>query len=336
MTAIRTVFTVAAALAVAAGISTTTATAAPHAQQPHSAGSLVSAPYFMPLDNQAQSISDITANSGTKDLVLAFVLAPDGGGCTPTWDGNAAQPVSGDSAVAADVDAVRAAGGDVAVSFGGYNGTELAAACGDAGSLAAAYQAVISKYALKYIDFDIEGDDLGDTATENERFQAISTLEQDNPGLTVSLTLPATTVGLSDLDKDEINLAKTDGTRIDLYTMMDFDYGGNGSAADVEGVAEDFHSQLVSLTGDDDATAYAHSGLILMNGHTDQPSELYTVDTFTGLESYAAQHHIGRLSYWALNRDRACTGTTGWVEGYCSSVDQQPYDFTKILGQYNG
>jgi chitinase len=331
----RTALTLTAGLALGvAGLAA--APAAQAAAQPHSAGNLVSAPYFMPLDDTPQSISDITANSGAKDLIMSFVLAPDSGGCTPTWDGNAAQPVSSDTTVLADVQAVRAAGGDVGVSFGGYNGTELAAACGDASSLAAAYQSVITKYSLKYVDFDIEGDDLGNDDAETMRFQAINTLKAEDPGLVVSLTLPATTVGLSGLDTDEINLAEQAGADIDLYTMMDFDYGGTGTAADVQNVAEDFHQQLVSLTGDDDATAYAHSGLILMNGHTDQPSELYTVDTFSSLVAYAQSHHLGRLSYWALNRDRACTGNVGWVEGYCSSVDQQPYDFTKILGQYTG
>jgi chitinase len=40
-----------------------------------------------------------------------------------------------------------------------------------------------------------------------------------------------------------------------------------------------------------------------------------------------------RLSFWSLNRDRACTGATGWVDGKCSSVSQQPYDFARIIAR---
>ena len=40
--------------------------------------------YYMPLDNDPQPISAITGGSGLRQRVLAFVLAPNGGGCTPT------------------------------------------------------------------------------------------------------------------------------------------------------------------------------------------------------------------------------------------------------------
>ncbi|MCO6006283.1 cellulose binding domain-containing protein [Actinoallomurus purpureus] len=306
-------------------------------------GGLRAAPYFMPLDNDPQPISAIVSGSGVNSLVLAFVLAPNGGGCTPTWDGDAAQKVSADTAAKAQVDAVRGAGGDVAVSFGGYNGVELGAACSDASSLAQAYQQVIDKYTLTHVDFDIEGDDLGDASGETRRFQAIKILKQNAAAagrrLEVSLTMPVTTVGLSDLDKAEIQRAKDNGADIDLYAVMAFDYGGPAAsmAADVQKVMEAAHGQLVTLRPDlSAATVYARTGLILMNGHTDQPSELFTQDTFRTLLGYAQQHHLGRLSFWSLNRDRQCTGTTGWADGKCSSVTQQPYDFAKIIGQFTG
>ncbi len=311
------------------------------AAAPLAGGGLPAAPYFMPLDNDPQQISDITANSGLKQLIFAFVLAPNGGGCTPTWDGTA--PVSGDTTVKPEIDALRAAGGDAAVSFGGYNGVELGAACGDASSLAAAYQQVIDKYGLTHVDFDIEGDDLGDATGETKRFEAIKILKQNAAGaghsLDVSLTMPVTTIGLSDLDRAEIQRAKDSGADIDLYSVMAFDYGGPAAsmADDVQKVMEDAHAQLVTLRPDlSDGDVYARTGLIMMNGHTDQPSELFTQGTFSALAGYASGHHLGRLSFWSLNRDRVCTGTTGWADGKCSSVDQQPYDFAKVIASFAG
>ena len=298
------------------------------------------APYLMPLDNSPQDLGEVMAQSGAKNFIFAFVLS--GGGCAPAWDGTA--PVASDTRVASMIGAVRQAGGDVGVSFGGFNGTELGLACGDAASLAGAYQAVIDRYGLDYLDFDIEGGAFGDVSSETRRFQAIRTLEQTAASrgrqLTVALTIPVSTVGLTFNGTDEIKAAIGTGVRIDVFNIMDFDYGGSGADqvnADVT-VAEDFHQQLKTLfPGLTDAQAYAESGLTLMNGHTDQPSELFTQATFQSLEGYAGQHGLALLSFWALNRDRQCNPDTGaWVVGNCSSIAQQPYDFTKIILRFAG
>lgn len=294
--------------------------------------------YFMPLDNDPQKISDAISGSGVKDYNLAFVL--DSGGCTPAWDGDAAHPVSSDTTVTGVTDAIRAAGGDPAVSFGGYNGTELGASCGGASGLAAAYQKVIDRYKLDRIDLDYEGDDLdANTAT---RFGAIKILQANAKAagrtLTVSLTVPMTTVGFPGSGQDEIRAAISAGATLDLVNIMAFDYGltsGTDQATSVEQVAQDAHDQLGKLYNWDDATAWSHLGLQLMNGHTDQPSELFTKDTFTALLAYAKSKNVGWFSYWSLNRDRACgPGQHNWADGTCSSVDQQPYDFSKIVAGY--
>jgi hypothetical protein len=292
--------------------------------------------YFMPLDNTPQSVSDIVSNSGEKELLLAFVL--DSGSCTPAWDGDSAHTVASDTTVQADVTAVRAAGGDVSVSFGGYNGTELGATCGSSSALAAAYQKVINKYQLTRIDLDWEGDDLD--ANMAVRWGAIKTLEQNNPSLKVTLTIPMTTVGLPDTGKDEIRQAISTGARIDVVNIMDFDFGltsGTETQA-AETVAGDVNTQLQSLYGWDAATAWAHTSIQLMNGHTDQPSELFTQSTFNDLLAFAQSKHVAQFSYWDVNRDRACDPNTvhNWADGACSSVAQNPYDFTKIITKYTG
>jgi len=303
------------------------------------------APYFKPLDNDPPDVNEVIKATGIKQFVLAFVLAPEKGGCIPTWDGNLTQKVSDDKVVLEKVHAIRAAGGDVSISFGGYNGLELghAQGCNDVNSLANAYQSVIDKYELTNVDYDIEGDDLGDVNGEHLRFKAIKILKDKAKSkgkqLFVSLTLPTTTVGLSELGKAEIKRAVDDGAVMDLYKIMAFDYGGPGAtqAADVKRVMGLVHTQLKQLRPDlkTDDQLYAATGLILMNGHTDQPSELYSLDTFRDLVHYAKQSKYGRVSYWALNRDRPCTGVVGWVNGKCSSLTQKNWEYTKILAEFN-
>ncbi len=292
--------------------------------------------YFMPLDNSPQSVPDIVSGSGENEFLLAFVL--DSGGCNPAWDGDSAHSVGSDPTIQSDVDAIRSAGGTVSVSFGGYNGTELGATCGSSAALAAAYQKVINAYGLTRIDLDWEGDDLD--ANMAVRWGAIKTLEQNNPGLNVTLTIPMTTVGLPDTGKDEIRQAIADGARIDVVNIMDFDFGLlSGTETDAaETVANDVNTQLESLYGWDSATAWSHTSIQLMNGHTDQPSELFTQDTFNALLAFAQSKHVAAFTYWDLNRDRVCDPSVqhAWADGACSSVTQNTWDFTRIVTQYNG
>lgn len=44
-----------------------------------------------------------------------------------------------------------------------------------------------------------------------------------------------------------------------------------------------------------------------MNGHTDQPSEIFTQQTFREILAYAQSKHVGRFQFWSLNRDRQCS-----------------------------
>lgn len=308
---------------------------------PPGSGSFRSPIYFMPLDNNPQNISTAMSASGAKFFNLAFVL--DSGGCTPAWNGDAAHKVSSDTTVLGVVNAVRAGGGDVAVSFGGYNGAELGAGCGSASGLANAYQQVITKYNLSRIDLDYEGDDLN--ANMGVRMGALKIL-QDNAHtagrqLHVTLTVPMTTIGFPDTGKAEIQAGISAGVQFDLVNIMAFDYGLTNASTMVDSVklvAEAAKNQMKTLFGYDDATAFAHLGLQVMNGHTDQPSELFTQSDFSALLTYARSKHFGWLSYWSLNRDRACDPSVphNWADGTCSSVAQAAWDFSKIVAQYTG
>jgi hypothetical protein len=292
--------------------------------------------YWMPLDNDPQSISSIVSGSGETEFNLSFVL--DSGGCTPAWDGSTSQPVSGDTAVLADVNAIRAAGGDVAVTFGGYNGTELGTSCGSASALAAAYQEVVTKYHLTHVDFDYENGALDSNTAI--RFGAIKILEADNPNLKVSLTVPMTTVGFPGTGTDEISQAKADGARLDVVNIMDFDTGltSGTETAQTETIADDAVSQLETIYDWTSAQAWSHLGITLMNGHTDQPSELFAQSDFGNLLAFAQANHPSLFSFWSANRDFECPSgaVEPWAPGTCSEVTQNAYDYTKIVVRYAG
>jgi chitinase len=185
------------------------------------------APYVMPLENNPPNLAAVMAATGQKSFELAFILA--GGGCTPAWDGTA--PVSSDTAVGAVISTIRNAGGDVSISIGGYGGTKLGEVCGTPAATAAAYQQVITKYQLKAVDFDLEEPEYENTTAINNEVGAAKILQANNPGLYVSITTAATTTGTGWFGQNVLTTAKGIGFTPNNYSIMPFDGGFNGSAA---------------------------------------------------------------------------------------------------------
>ena len=185
------------------------------------------APYVMPLDNDPPDLGPVMAATGQKSFMLAFILAPGGGGCSPTWDGTAA--VSADTAAANLIGRIRANGGDVSVSIGGFGGTKLGQVCGTPAATAAAYQQVISKYSLKAIDFDLEEPEYENTTAINNELGAAQILQRNNSGLYVSITTAGTPSGTGFFGQNVLTNAKTLGFTPNNFSIMPFDNGFNRS-----------------------------------------------------------------------------------------------------------
>ena len=180
------------------------------------------APYVMPLSNNPPSLPAVMSATGEKAFMLAFILA-NGSSCSPAWDG--VSPVSSDTAVGNVINGVRSAGGDVSVSIGGYGGTKLGQVCSDASSTAAAYQQVITKYALKAIDLDLEEPEYENLTAVNNELGAAKILQANNPGIYISITVPGTTAGTGYFGQNVLNSSKAIGFTPDNYSIMPFDGG---------------------------------------------------------------------------------------------------------------
>jgi hypothetical protein len=172
------------------------------------------------------------------------------------------------------------------------------------------------------------------------RFGAIHILEQEDPNLQVSLTVPMTTVGFPDTGIDEIEAAIANGATLNVINIMDFDVGltSGTETAQTEAIAQDAVSQLESIYGWTAAQAWSHLGITLMNGHTDQPSELFEQSDFDNILAFAQANGAALYSFWSVNRDFECPAgvVEPWNPGTCSGITQNPYDFTKIIVQYDG
>ncbi|GAU68063.1 hypothetical protein SSP35_06_01480 [Streptomyces sp. NBRC 110611] len=288
------------------------------------------APYVDTSLSPAYDLLDTAGKTGVKDFTLAFITS--GGGCVPKWGGAGELD---DNPVAQQIPGLRKAGGDVRVSFGGANGSELGLACTSADDLAAAYGKVIDRFALTKADFDIEGGALPDTAANTRRAQAIAQLQKKHPGLDVSFTLPVMPEGLT---PDGVNLladAKKNGVKISSVNIMAMDYGASytgdmGTYATQAATAT--HGQIAKALGLSDADAWKAVAVTPMIGVNDVQNEVFTVDDATELVKFAEDKHLAWLSMWSSTRDRPCPGGAGnSAQPTCSSLDQEPLAFTKAF-----
>ena len=279
-------------------------------------------------------LSSSASTDGTKYFNLAFITA--GSTCTPEWGGVTSIT---DPSISSDIANLRAAGGDVRVSFGGEAGTELAESCTSASALAAAYQSVIKQYSLSEIDFDVEGAAIADTASINLRNQAIAILEGEDPGLQVSYTLPVLPSGLTDQGVAVLSNAAADGANIAAVNVMAMDYGSSFSgdmATLAENAATATMQQVQSVwTNLSTAEAYAKIAVTPMIGVNDVSSETFTVADASALASWAQSKGLAWLSMWSATRDSECSGgAQSYASATCSSVEQSAGAFGRGLGAY--
>jgi hypothetical protein len=301
---------------------------------PAPAGTARFAPYVDTGLFPAFDLTGTAAATGVEQFNLAFVVS--GGGCTPKWGG---VEELGANAVARQIGALRKAGGDVRVSFGGANGTELAGACSTVGALTAAYQKVVGAFGLTMVDFDVEGAALPDTAANDRRAKAVAALQKAHPGLKVSFTLPVLPQGLTQDGVDLLANARDNGVGVDAVNVMAMDYG-DWAAPDPAGRMGDFaidaatatQSQIKGVFKLGDAEAWHRVAVTPMIGVNDTSNEIFTVADARKVAAFAAGKGLAWTSMWSATRDKACPGgAKAFADATCSSVVQQPLDFTRAL-----
>jgi hypothetical protein len=291
-------------------------------------GTLSVAPYIDMGSWPTPVLGTVSSASTLRSFTLAFITAA---GCRASWF-NAYDPRA---AWGLDqINALRAAGGDVKISFGGASGIELAQACGTAGALTAEYQAVVSAYGLKYIDFDIEGAAVAEPASISLRSQAMAALQAANPSLKISLTLPALPTGLDANGLNVVRAAQAAGVNLDVVNIMAMDYYQSGDYGDFAvQAAQSTYNQLATLyPGRSSAQLWRMVGVTPMLGQNDD-GHVYDQSDARQLVAFAQANHLGELAFWEVTRDRnACTGALYM----CTNISQQPYEFSRIFAGYTG
>lgn len=285
----------------------------------------VFAPYIDVTLSGVPSMMDIYNATGQKYFTLAFVLESYSNDCQPSW---------GPGFYKSQIDALRAVGGDVIISFGGANGTELAMGCTDEVKLLQAYQKIIDDYDLKWIDFDIEGGAVSDVPSIERRSRVIKQLQDNNPDLVIAFCLPVFPSGLTSTGLYVIQSAVNEGVRIDVVNVMAMDYG-DANAPDPEGkmgqyaidAGQNTHDQMINMGVD------TTIGVTPMIGLNDVTTERFYVNDGAKLVNWANQMPwVSMLSIWSGARDNG--NCPGRVSPVCSGINQSPYDFTNTFTEF--
>ncbi|OAI41987.1 hypothetical protein AYO38_03405 [bacterium SCGC AG-212-C10] len=277
-------------------------------------------------------------------VVLGFIVADSVNVCEPSW-GTYYTLDAASRALDMDrrVVRLRERGGDAIVSFGGAVNNELATVCEDPDKLTAAYQTVIDRYALKVIDFDIEGASLGNEAANARRATVIKRLQEANAGLKVWLTVPVAPHGMTRESIALIDQALATGVEFTGFNVMTMDYGG--SKESTQSMSEASIAALTATWQQLDG-AYVRAGTPLteaqiwsmigatpMIGQNDVAGEVFSLGDADKLMTFARTVALGRISMWSANRDVACGSVVegAGVSNTCSGVSQEPQEFARIF-----
>lgn len=325
----------------AAGLGTVSSGGVAHAAAANPLPAHVFAPYFesyIPGDSPA----DLSEEAGVKYLTMAFLQTEEEGSCTVYWNGDTETPVSS-SVFGDDFDEIRANGGNVIPSFGGYaathNGTEIADSCTSVDKIAEQFKKVITTYDVPRIDLDIEDNSLDNNAGITRRNKAIAQVESwaESTGRSIefSYTLPTTTHGLAQSGLHVLRNAASNDARIDVVNLMTFDYydgAQHDMAEDTKTAAAGLVDQLGNLYPSKSRDQlWSMVGVTEMPGVDDYgPEETFTKEDAGVVLDWAQNKGINTLSFWALQRDNGtCPG--GGASNTCSGIEQPKWFFSEAF-----
>ncbi|WP_369373486.1 ricin-type beta-trefoil lectin domain protein [Promicromonospora sp. Populi] len=284
------------------------------------------APYLYLGWGSPPSATSIMSQTGVRSFTMAFILSS--GGCNPAWDGS--RPLTG-GVDQSTINAIKAAGGQVQISFGGWSGNKLGPNCSTPAAYAAAVQQVINAHGPTVVDFDIENSDEFENYTVQDRIlQGLIIVKQNNPNVRIAVTIGTGQSGLTAAGVRLVNRAAQLSVPIDNYTIMPFNFGSTNIATSTISASEGLRAQLQSSFGWTAAQAYAHMGISGMNGMSDQ-GEVTTTAAWTQIRNYANTNGLTRLAFWSVNRDRQCAGG---LTDTCSGVTQPAWEFTRITAGF--
>src|ERR1035437_1369841 len=279
---------------------------------------------YVDMTGSTETMLDQAATTlGLHYYTAAFVL---GQGCSQIWA--TTYPVGADPVIDPEIARAKSEGATPIISYGGSAGLPLAWSCTNQSTIVSGYQQVISTYGVTWLDFDVEGAAIADTAAGTRNALAMKTIKASNSSFRFSMTLPVLPTGLTQDGINQLQAAKNAGVKIDIVNIMTMDfYAGTGTEMGQASIAA-AQATLAQMRSSDLTYTYANLGITPMIGVNDDHSTFTLADAST-VTSWANSNGVARLAFWSLGRDQG--GCNGAVSPSCSGVSQNPLDFTRAF-----
>ncbi|UXY17288.1 glycosyl hydrolase family 18 protein [Chitiniphilus purpureus] len=276
--------------------------------------------------------------TGGRHVSLAFFNSA--GGCNGGWP-------TGESGLLSQANALKAFGGNVIVSSGGWNASDLVRSCADPAAIATTYENVLTRFGTDHLDLDPEnapGNNNLEQSLVDRRNAAIKILQDRFKAKGKSLFLSYTLGVNPDNGFNAENLyvlqsAKAAGVEVHLVNPMIMDYydGVSGKQMGARSILalQKVHAQLKSVwPGKTDAQYWGMLGAVAMIGQNDNPTEVFTLDDAKMVRDFGKQQGMAMMSFWSLGRDNGnCAGNTT-ANWQCSGIVQNQWDFSRIFNAF--
>ncbi len=307
----------------------------------------VYAPY---VDMTATPMFDFVESAVDEGILyynLAFVSAdPEN---RPSWGGDPARGIAGgafDAHLRQQIHELRALGGDVAVSFGGPQGTPLAEAIENVDDLKQAYRNVVDAYGLSRIDFDLSGAMLDNQQAIERNWQAVAELQREmaelGAPLEVWVTLPATQKGLGDAALEAVRAAGHNGVNLDgvnLKTDYQEPHGPQSQRRmgreTVETTINAYYQLRRTLLPDvQTGELWVKIGITPVIGSQDDRTASFGPKDAREVYGFAQQQRVGMVSVWSLNRDQQASSPSAEATPDVQPSESGGFDVSKIFSEF--
>jgi hypothetical protein len=286
----------------------------------YSGKKFIISPYYEVVVSLNDNIGKLS-NSTLKAVSFAFVTgAGNGNASVASWEF---------SALTAYSPIVNGFSGIKTISFGGsQQEVELAikfsAAGATAADLANQYKSLVQAYGSNItLDFDVEGNDIYNTAANDLRTRALKLVKATYPGVKVTYTLAVAATGLLKVARSMIYNSIINGLPIYAVNIMTMNYGASDRGIDYDVKAiEQSYLQLLSIDKS------IKMGITPMIGLDDSGARRTVSDIDMLLRFATSKRYIYQFGYWAYHRDLPgtvgispcltlayCAGITGFSKG---------------------
>lgn len=282
-------------------------------------------PYVnMSLIQPSDDLIDLYSNIGLKTFNLAFIISNNS---KPSWGTDSSLDV--DSGVFDSlISNIKDNGGDVIISFGKPDSTDLLNDITNLNDLVDVYESVITRYNIDHISFN---SNITDIDKINTRSQAIKILQDSNPELKVNLSLESTTNGFTDTMINIINSSITYGCKIYSYEIKYMNIiadTGLQEGYNIIMALKSAYKQLENL----DISNFLISICCCIGRNNYESQLIFTNNDMFILTNYAyTTAFVNNISFWSINRDVDNYIYNDIYDESNSSIIQSNFDYSKIF-----